>query len=100
MLPGRLGVSYQRQIDAGLQDGIEETNDKGRIAEEDATQTSPANHALGIADENAYLGAGTAVTMGPNSVSSTGQGQAHDNVQPYLVLNFICALVGVYPSPS
>jgi microcystin-dependent protein len=37
------------------------------------------------------------VAMDPRTVSSFGDGQAHDNLQPYLTLNYIIALVGVYP---
>jgi microcystin-dependent protein len=31
---------------------------------------------------------------------STGGGQAHNNMQPFLSLNFIIALQGEYPSRS
>ncbi len=31
---------------------------------------------------------------------SNGKGGAHDNMQPYLALNFTIALVGLYPSRS
>jgi microcystin-dependent protein len=40
------------------------------------------------------------VAMDTRAVSSYGQGQAHDNMQPYLVLSFIIALVGTYPVRS
>jgi microcystin-dependent protein len=33
-------------------------------------------------------------------LANTGGGQAHDNMEPYLTLNFIIALVGLYPSRS
>ncbi|MEC9402128.1 MAG: phage tail protein, partial [Pseudomonadota bacterium] len=32
------------------------------------------------------------------TLSATGGSQSHDNVQPYLTLNFIIALQGLYPS--
>lgn len=38
------------------------------------------------------------VDLASATVSTTGGGQAHTNVQPYLTLNFIIALVGLYPS--
>ncbi|MHA7777382.1 phage tail protein [Roseibium sp. M-1] len=38
--------------------------------------------------------------MASQTLSTTGGGQAHDNVQPYLALNFIIALQGLYPSRS
>jgi microcystin-dependent protein len=44
--------------------------------------------------------AGTKVNMAANAVGSVGGGQAHNNMQPYLGLNFIIALQGLYPSRS
>lgn len=37
-------------------------------------------------------------TMSTNAIGNTGGSQPHPNLQPYLVLNFIISLVGVYPS--
>src|ERR1700712_661413 len=38
------------------------------------------------------------VVMHPAAIGSTGDGQSHDNMPPYQVVNFIVALVGVFPS--
>ncbi len=38
--------------------------------------------------------------MAAQTLSTAGGGQVHENVQPFLVLNFIIALVGLYPSRS
>jgi microcystin-dependent protein len=40
------------------------------------------------------------VDMSDQTLSATGGSQAHGNLQPYLVLNFIIALQGLYPSRS
>jgi microcystin-dependent protein len=38
---------------------------------------------------------------GPNgAVASQGGGQAHNNMMPYLSLNWIIALMGLYPTRS
>jgi microcystin-dependent protein len=37
-------------------------------------------------------------TMAPDVLAQAGTGAAHDNMQPYEVLNFCIALVGIYPS--
>jgi microcystin-dependent protein len=37
-------------------------------------------------------------TMSVNAVALSGQSQPHNNMQPYLAVNFCIALVGVYPS--
>ena len=36
--------------------------------------------------------------MPPGSLTNTGSSQPHNNVQPHLVLSFIIALQGIYPS--
>ncbi len=38
--------------------------------------------------------------MASSALATTGGGQSHDNVQPYLGLNFCIALQGLYPSRS
>ena len=39
-------------------------------------------------------------TLIPSSVSNYGGSQPHNNMQPYLVLNFCIALQGVFPSQN
>jgi microcystin-dependent protein len=39
-------------------------------------------------------------TMLGSALSLAGGNQPHDNMQPYLVINFIIALEGIYPSQS
>lgn len=41
-----------------------------------------------------------AVPLASTAVSNTGGSQSHTNIQPYLTLNFIIALQGLYPSRS
>lgn len=40
------------------------------------------------------------VDMSSSTLSTTGGSQSHNNIQPYLTLNFIIALQGLYPSRS
>jgi microcystin-dependent protein len=44
-----------------------------------------------------YQTAAPNVTMAPNSVAVAGGSLPHNNLQPYLTLNFCIALQGVYP---
>jgi microcystin-dependent protein len=40
----------------------------------------------------------TTLALNPLSISLTGGGQPHDNMQPSLCLNYMIALEGIYPS--
>lgn len=46
---------------------------------------------------NAYSPTANA-TMDPTIISTSGGGLGHDNMQPYLVINYCIALVGIYPT--
>jgi microcystin-dependent protein len=37
------------------------------------------------------------VTMNPQAIGVAGSNQSHNNLQPYLVLSYIIALVGIFP---
>lgn len=39
-------------------------------------------------------------TFSAQAIDPTGQNQPHDNMLPFLAINFIIALFGIYPSPS
>jgi len=43
---------------------------------------------------------GNQIPMSPNSTTVAGGSQPHDNMQPYLGLNFIISLYGIYPTPD
>lgn len=47
---------------------------------------------------NAFVGATNLTAMAANAVAATGGNQAHNNLQPFLTMYFIIALVGLYPS--
>ena len=46
-----------------------------------------------------YTGANQ-IALSAASTTPAGGNQPHDNMQPYLGLNFIISLYGIYPSPS
>lgn len=45
-----------------------------------------------------YRPGGPTATLNSGSVLNTGGSQSHNNMMPYLCVNFIIALVGIYPS--
>jgi len=47
-----------------------------------------------------YSDATATTTMNATMVSSTGGGQAVNNMQPYLTVTYIIALQGIYPTPN
>ena len=51
---------------------------------------------------NRYAAAGSGNTaLHPGSLTpALGGGQPHNNLQPYLTLNFVIALQGIFPSPN
>lgn len=63
----------------------------------------PTNNLLGAAN-NLYgpvpASQSSLTTLEPTSVSNVGGSQAHQNMQPFLTLNFCIALLGIFPSQS
>src|ERR1044072_8465873 len=64
------------------------------------TQNPGTSVILSKSVANSYGAVGSNVVTNPTSVSNTGGSQAHTNMQPYLVLNFIIALVGIFPAQN
>lgn len=67
-----------------------------------ATLDAPANTTLlgGSAPNDLYTGPTTLSPLNQGTVTSVGGSQAHNNMMPYLVLNFIIALQGIFPSQN
>ena len=47
-----------------------------------------------------YINDAPTGTMNANAISSIGGSQPHDNMQPFLCINFIIALSGIFPSQT
>lgn len=54
---------------------------------------------LAVSADNSYATAPTTF-LAPASVSISGSSVAHNNMQPFLTLNFVIALQGVFPARS
>jgi microcystin-dependent protein len=65
-------------------------------------QQSPANGLWASSNPslNNYSTTAPSVAMAPNALGPSGGSQPHDNMVPYLAVNFILSLFGVFPSQS
>jgi microcystin-dependent protein len=67
-----------------------------------ATLVNPGNNnspnILAAVQGNQYAPPASLTPLTPDSVTNVGGSQPHNNMMPYLVLNFIIALQGIFPS--
>ena len=63
-----------------------------------ANRSNASGAMLAVAKDPIYAAAPPSAQLNPQSVSVTGQNFPHPNMQPYLALNFIIALVGIFPA--
>ena len=64
-----------------------------------ADSDDPTNKIMAQGSQS-YGSPGQDSTMHENMISSSGGGLPHTNIQPYLAINFIIALEGIFPSRS
>lgn len=70
-----------------------------KASSDNAAQTSAAGNLLGNATNfDPYRAAAPAVSMAATAITDVGGGQQHTNVQPFLCINCIVALFGIFPS--
>ena len=69
-----------------------------------ASGTSPSTNVLlaiaALATQTPYGSDNPQTNLAPQAVSSVGGSQPHTNFQPYLCVDFIISLFGIFPSPS
>lgn len=63
-----------------------------------ANNQLPAGNVLALSPQQVYTAPANFTPMEPSSVGNIGGSQPHENRQPYLVLNIIIALQGIFPS--
>src|SRR3954447_17897159 len=49
---------------------------------------------------NVYASGALTATLRPDALTNVGGSQPHQNMQPFLTLNFCIALQGIFPSPT
>jgi len=65
-----------------------------------ANGPSPSNQYWAKYANTMYSSAAPAAPMAPNALSLSGGNQPHENMSPYLAINFIIATEGIYPPPN
>jgi microcystin-dependent protein len=66
-----------------------------------ANSPNPGNNYLGLSTQvDAFFGDIANTNMNSQSISNIGGSQPHNNMMPYLCVNFIISLFGIFPSPN
>jgi microcystin-dependent protein len=73
-----------------------------RASANDANTNIPDNTVLlaGSAPNDLYTGAAALTALTPSTITNVGGSQPHENRQPFLTLNYIIALQGIFPSQN
>jgi microcystin-dependent protein len=66
----------------------------------DGTSADPTNNVWAESDARTFSTATPDATMDPSVLGTAGGGQAHDNTMPFVAMNFIISLFGVFPSQN
>ena len=71
------------------------------LASADApTLSNPANNLLGQGAAKFYRAGTPTLQLNTDVIGTVGGSQPHTNFQPYLCINFIISLFGIFPSPT
>ncbi len=63
-----------------------------------ASVSTPTGNVWAASGNNPFSSSAPDTAMNPASVTAAGGSQPHSNLQPYLVVNFVIALQGIFPS--
>jgi microcystin-dependent protein len=66
----------------------------------EGTAQDPGNRVWAASGAKPYTSEGADVPMSTSALSSAGGNEPHENMPPYLAVNYIISLFGIYPSPS
>lgn len=65
-----------------------------------ANSRSPAGQVFGRTPAEAYASEFTAQPLSPQAMAPVGSSQPHTNFQPYLCVNYIISLFGLFPTQT
>lgn len=67
------------------------------VSNDSNAQSNVASQASGFFP---YINAPAVIALAPQAISSVGGSQPHNNFQPYLCVDFIISLFGIFPSQT
>lgn len=103
---GPEGITYQLGEMAGTEQETLTTNQipshthPWSAANEDGNTTEPVGGVPKIAQGDFYADQFSPIAMANQMVGPAGGSQPHENDQPFLCINFIISLFGIFPSPN
>ena len=65
-----------------------------------ASARTPLQGVFGRSPGDAYTSEYTPDLLSPTAISAVGGSQPHENCQPFLCINYIISLYGIFPSPT
>jgi microcystin-dependent protein len=102
--PIHVGESYREGQKSGEEthtlsaDEMPQHTHTARASSVDGNTPVPSPNILAQTPSRIYNDPTNLVDLRADTVTSVGGGQAHENMQPYLALNFCIALQGLFPS--
>jgi microcystin-dependent protein len=66
----------------------------------EATSTTPSGNVWAQWSDTPYTNGQPSTPMSAAALAPAGGSQPHENMPPYLALNFIISMFGIYPSPA
>jgi microcystin-dependent protein len=102
-VPLHMGNGFNEGQTGGAQTVTLAANQSGHGHAVKAAATATSNTAGGnypAPSGKDLYGTSPDTTMNAGVVSQAGGGQPHPNLQPYLVINFVIALEGIFPSQN
>lgn len=80
-----------------IQSEIPAHNHTVGVSQADALERTPSAQLFATGIGVGLYGPGNTTQLNPQALSPSGGSQPHNNLQPYLTLNFCIALQGIYP---
>ncbi|KAA3650177.1 MAG: phage tail protein [Proteobacteria bacterium] len=95
----RLGAKYGMEQESLTVNQLPSHNHPFQVSSAAGTQSNNENQFLATSSNvRVYRPVAANTSLEPTAITNTGSSQPHNNMMPFLCINFIIALVGIYPS--